>query len=94
MTSEKEGWHTSSTIKKDMFASHVTRSFVLQMVFIGFFWGGGVATALLGPRMPHCWSFDIAHRRATHGGTSLEVGSAFRRDLYLTAYNANFINLF
>jgi len=72
MTSEREGRPTSSTVKKYMFASHVIRSFVLQMVFIAL-WGG--------PQQPYlglgCLVVDILifHTDAPH-----TVGLLWKRD--------------
>ena len=39
------------------------------------------ATAHLGPTSPHCWSSEVTHR---FGRSSLNEGSARRRDSYLT----------
>jgi hypothetical protein len=85
-------WKGRPTTKKDIFTSHVMCSFVLQMMFRAFYFLVVQQPYLdLGP--PHCWCFDIAHRRAALGGTSLGQGSALRRDLYFTAHNANLIQL-
>jgi hypothetical protein len=43
------------------------------------------ATALLGPRPPHCRGFEIKHRQTTAGGTPLEDDPSPR--LYLTTYD-------
>ena len=47
------------------------------------------ATALLGPRPPHCRGFEITLRHTTLGRTSLYEWSARRRDVYLTTHNTH-----
>jgi hypothetical protein len=42
------------------------------------------AIALLGPKPPHCYGFEVTHRHTTLGRTPLDEGSVRRRDLYLT----------
>jgi hypothetical protein len=47
------------------------------------------AAALLRPRPPHFWGFEITFRHTTRCMTPLDEGSARRRDLYLTTYNTH-----
>jgi hypothetical protein len=44
------------------------------------------ATALLGPRPPRCWGFEITHIPTTLGRTPVEEGSARHRDVFLTTH--------
>jgi hypothetical protein len=45
------------------------------------------ATALKGPKPPHCWGFEIIFRHTTLSKTPLEEVWAHSRDLYLTTHN-------
>ena len=47
------------------------------------------STALLGPRPPHCWGFEITLRHTTLGTAPPDEWSARRRDLYLTIHNTH-----
>jgi hypothetical protein len=47
------------------------------------------ATDPVGPGPPHCQSFTITQRHTRFGRTSLDEGSARRRDLYLTTRNTH-----
>jgi len=45
------------------------------------------STALLGPRLPPCWYYEIALRHTTVGRTPPDEWWARCRDLYLTTHN-------
>ena len=50
------------------------------------FYGSAVP---IGPRLPHCWGFEVTLRHTTVGMTPLEEWSAGSRDIYLTILNTH-----
>ena len=56
-------------------------------VHISQFFFSSVATALLEPRLPHYWDFEITQRHTAFGTTPLNEGSVRRTDLYLTTHS-------
>jgi hypothetical protein len=59
----------------------LTIAFIGTAPFFCFLW----RNTQFGPRLPHCWGFQITHNKThTAGRTPLDKWSARRRDLYLT----------
>jgi hypothetical protein len=65
--------------------SLVTGICICPLLYFSVFFFCG-ATAHHGPRPPHCWSVEVTYRL---GRSSLDEGSASRRDRYLTTHNTH-----
>jgi hypothetical protein len=78
--------HSFSSIRQTK--AFCSWGFLCNYKFIKAFLCHG-ATALSGPRPPHCWGLIITLRHITLGWTPLDEWSAERRDLYPTTRNTH-----